>query len=158
MKHVTANFTALAAVLLLASVLAGGLSAAEAVKPHRLWLPSSQSNLRGLLEAAANRALEDPDCTEVLYGRLNEYRTENEGTAFTILCMRDPRYTFNLVFHASELEPAESEPDRASNSSDLQRLRELLGDIPASVRAGAAGNSDQQEPEEPEDTSEPVLF
>lgn len=157
MKQVT---TVIAAGLLMSSVVSGGLTAAESesVKAHRLWLPPSQENLRELLVAAAQRALDDPDCAEVLYGRLNEYRTENAETAFTILCMRDPRYTFNLVFNASDLEPADAGQERVSNTEDLQRLRELLGDIPASVRSGSGENGAQQSPEEPEDTTPPVLF
>ncbi|MEX0740882.1 MAG: hypothetical protein WD071_16230 [Pseudohongiella sp.] len=158
----------------MSSMISGGLSAAEAVaeveaetqaeiaveavKPHRLWLAPSQENLRELLVAAAERALEDPECAEVLYGRLNEYRTENEETAFTILCMRDPRYTFNVVFNASDLQPSETEETTVSNTEDLERLRQLLGDIPASVRSGISDDTAEQEPEEPEDTTPPVLF
>lgn len=164
MKHLTVY---LAAGLLLSSVLTGAAAAAEAetdtaaVPPHRLWLPSSQENLRELLVAAAHRALEDPDCAEVLYGRLNEYRSENDETAFTILCLRDPRYTFNLVFQASDLQPAEPEQEVVSNTEDLQRLRALLGDIPASVRSGSDDSDDseaQEVPEESQDTTPPVLF
>ncbi|MEX2334817.1 MAG: hypothetical protein WD600_11210, partial [Pseudohongiella sp.] len=142
----------------MSSMINGGLSAAEAVagveaetaveavKPHRLWLAPSQENLRELLVAAAERALEDPECAEVLYGRLNEYRTENEETAFTILCMRDPRYTFNVVFNASDLQPSETEETTVSNTEDLERLRQLLGDIPASVRSGISDDTAEQEP------------
>lgn len=157
MKHIT---TKLAAGLLLAAIISGGVVAAEAgaVKSHRLWLPPSQENLRDLLVAAAHQALQDPDCAEVLYGRLNEYRTENDETAFTILCMRDPRYTFNLVFNADDLKPADREQEVVSNTEDLQRLRALLGDIPASVREGSSENDAGQEAEEPEDTTPPVLF
>lgn len=159
MKHVTTHF---AAGLLLAAAMSGGLGAAEAeteaVKPHRLWLPNSQENLRELLVAAAHRALQDPDCAEVLYGRLNEYRTENDETAFTILCMRDPRYTFNLIFSAADLDPADADEEVVSNTEDLQRLRALLGDIPASVRSGNDENAAGQEPEESQDTTPPVLF
>jgi len=152
MKHLSIS---LAAGLLLSSITSGGLTAAEALKPQRLWLPSSQENLRDLLVAAAERALVNPECAEVLYGRLNEYRTENEETAFTILCMRDPRYTFNLVFNASGLEASEGGREDVSNTEDLRRLRELLGDIPASVRSGINVDDTQQEPE---DNTEPVLF
>ncbi len=161
MKNLTVY---LAAGLMLLSVMGNTSAAAEAeskagaVQPHRLWLPSSQENLRELLVAAAHQALEDPDCTEVLYGRLNEYRSENDETAFTILCMRDPRYTFNLVFNASDLEPFEQEQETVSNTEDLQRLRALLGDIPASVRSGSEDDSAQQSPEESQDTTPPVLF
>jgi len=159
MNHVT---TKIGAGLLLATVMCGGLAAAEpgagAVKPQRLWLPPSQENLRELLVAAAHQALLDPDCAEVLYGRLNEYRTENDETAFTILCMRDARYTFNLVFNASDLAPADTEQEVVSNAEDLQRLRALLGDIPASVRSGNTDGDAEQTPEEPEDTTPPVLF
>lgn len=160
MKHLSVYF---AAGLLLSSVMSGAVLAAEAqsstgtVQRHRLWLPSSQENLRDLLVAAAHKALEDPDCAEVLYGRLNEFRSENDETAFTILCMRDPRYTFNLVFAASTLQPAEAE-EPVSNAEDLQRLRALLGDIPASVRAGNEQGDAQQAPEQSQDTTPPVLF
>lgn len=155
MKHL---ITILVVGLVSLSVIGGPVSAAEAIKPHRLWLPSSQENLRDLLVAAAQQALQDPDCAEVLYGRLNEFRSENDETAFTILCMRDPRYTFNLVFNASDLEPADSEQETESNTEDLQRLRALLGDIPASVRSGNDDNAAQQAPEEQQDTTPPVLF
>tara|TARA_R100001039_G_C1849608_1_gene109692 strand:- start:1015 stop:1500 length:486 start_codon:yes stop_codon:yes gene_type:complete len=161
MNHLSVFF---AAGLLLSSMIGGPALAAEAqsstgtVQRHRLWLPSSQESMRGLLLAAAHKALEDPDCAEVLYGRLNEYRSENDETAFTILCMRDPRYTFNLVFSASMLEPAEAEEEVVSNTEDLERLRALLGDIPASVRSGADQSEAQQTPDEPQDTSPPVVF
>jgi len=152
--------------LVLSAFAGGALLAAEApesdlsaqmqtIKPSRLWLPETQEELRGLLVAAAYKALEDPDCSEVLYGRLNEYRTENGQTAFTILCMRDPRYTFNMIFPADELEPATIAEERVSNSADLLRLRQLLGDIPASVRSGEAAADAEQEPV---DTSPPVVF
>jgi hypothetical protein len=72
--------------------------------------------------------------------------------------MRDPRYTFNLVFQANELEPASPEQERVSNTADLQRLRQLLGDIPASVRSDDAESDAQQEPEQELDTSPPVVF
>lgn len=139
-------------------MIGGDLIAAEALQRHRLWLPSSQENLRPLLVAAAERALEDNECAEVLYGRVNEYRTENDETAFTILCMRDPRYTFNLVFNASDLEPSDSDTEVVSNTADLERLRSLLGEIPARVRSGDDDMESEQEAEEPEDTTPPVLF
>jgi hypothetical protein len=161
MKHLTVYF---ASGLLLFSVYAGVAVAAEnptetaaearTVLPHRLWLPARQEELRDLLVAAAYRALEDPDCEEVLYGRLNEFRSENDETAFTILCMRDPRYTFNLVFNASDLEPAGTTQETVSNTEDLQRLRALLGDIPASVRPG----SGEEAAEEPDETEPPEIF
>lgn len=164
MKHLTVY---LASGLLLFSVYAGVAVAAEnqteatanaaPVLPHRLWLPARQENLRDLLVAAAHRALQDPDCAEVLYGRLNEFRSENDETAFTILCMRDPRYTFNLVFNASDLEPAGNTQETVSNTEDLQRLRALLGDIPASVRSGSDEEAPEV-PEEPVDTTPPVIF
>jgi hypothetical protein len=122
----------------LCAVVAGPLLAD--VRPDRLWLSGSNSSLRPLLTAAAYKALENPDCSEVLYGRLNEYRTEHVGTAFTILCMKDARTTFNLVFYASDLGdvamPA-SNPDDNASRVELERLREMLGQ-PVRVQSSQA--------------------
>lgn len=101
------------------------------VRPDRLWLSGANNSLRPLLTAAAYKALEHPDCNDVLYGRLNEYRTENVATAFTILCMKDARTTFNQVFYATELDdvvvPAARPRDTETTRAELERLRQMLG-------------------------------
>lgn len=84
-----------------------------------------------MLAYAAELALSDPDCNQVLYGRLNEYRTENgEEPTMTILCQQDPRTTFNLVYQASDLEAAMPAADTEFSDEDadsnLDALRNLL--------------------------------
>ena len=71
----------------------------------RLWLPESSVHLHPFLELAVAEALRDPTCTEVLYARLNEYRTIYEEPTFTILCKKDYKSTFNKVYHITELDP-----------------------------------------------------
>lgn len=120
--------------LLLASCFASVTAAAEetpAVNPERLWLPPSSAHLMPMLEYAAELALSNPDCEQVLYGRLNEFRSgQGDEPVLTILCQQDPRTTFNVVYQASELEDALysddvefSDDDAASN---LEALRQLL--------------------------------
>lgn len=111
----------------------------------RLWLPAQHVASAGSLLAAAHRALEHPDCAEVLYGGLNEFRTEREGTSFTIMCIKDARTTFNQIFFQSDL-PSASAPfaaapvaadpfaaapvapvDESAAREELDRLRNLLG-------------------------------
>lgn len=94
----------------------------------RLWLPPQHTASAGLLLAAANRALEHPDCAEVLYGGLNEFRTEREGTSFTIMCIKDPRTTFNQIFHESDLAVAATPApvDESESQEEFDRLRNLL--------------------------------
>lgn len=94
----------------------------------RLWLPPQHAASAGLLLAAANRALEHPDCAEVLYGGLNEFRTEREGTSFTIMCIKDARTTFNQIFHESDLAAATTPApvDESGSQEEFDRLRNLL--------------------------------
>ncbi len=73
--------------------------------PSRLWLPASAQNLRPFLKLAVAEALQDATCTEVMYARLNEYRTVYEEPTFTILCKKDYKTTFNKVYHITELDP-----------------------------------------------------
>lgn len=108
--------------------------------------------------AAAQRAMEHPDCGEVLYGRLNEYRSERGENAFTILCMRDARYTFNLVFNTSDLEEVEVDPEEEDSSANLQRLRSLLGEMPASVRSSSADEAAATQETEILNTAPPEIF
>ena len=104
---------------------------ASAVNPARLWLPPSREHLMPMLAYAAELALSDPDCNQVLYGRLNEYRTENgDEPTMTILCQQDARTTFNLVYQASDLEAAmpaaNTEFSEDDADSNLDALRNLL--------------------------------
>jgi len=79
--------------------------AAATTDPTRLWLPASAAHLHPFLELAVAEALRDPSCTEVLYARLNEYRTIYEEPTFTILCKKDFKSTFNKVYQITELDP-----------------------------------------------------
>lgn len=115
----------------LASVPAAAAEDTPTVNRDRLWLPPSSAHLMPMLEYAAELALSNPDCREVLYGRLNEFRSgQGEEPALTILCQQDARTTFNIVYRASQLENALytediefSDEDAAGN---LEALRQLL--------------------------------
>jgi hypothetical protein len=115
-----------AAFLLFGLTLAGAGVRAE-VRPERLWLPPTFAQYSDALSTAAELALEHPDCKEVLYGRLNEFRSENSEISFTILCMKDARSTFNQVFALAELldNPA-ADARRAARQQELEQLRNLL--------------------------------
>jgi hypothetical protein len=98
---------------------------------NRLWLPPRHTESAGRLLTAAILALEHPDCGEVLYGGLNEYRTEREGTSFTILCIKDARTTFNQIFFASdlyetEIETPEDDAASSADSEEIERLRQFI--------------------------------
>lgn len=82
-----------------------GADAAVTTDRTRLWLPESSAHLHPFLELAVAEALRDTTCTEVLYARLNEYRTIYEEPTFTILCKKDYKSTFNKVYHITELDP-----------------------------------------------------
>jgi hypothetical protein len=137
--------------MLLFSVLVCGLyavmPASAQIREERLWLPASHSQMRPLLLEAAQRALQHPECVEVLYGRLNEFRTESGETAFTILCMKNARSTFNQVFRLSDLQaqPVRVEPREENTSrAELERLRNLLQGAPdGSVDAAPASPEEQ---------------
>ncbi len=102
--------------------------------------------------------LEDPTCVEVLYARLNEYRTIYEEPTFTILCQKDPKTTFNRVVKITEVDPEYYDKLRASAeaSSQAQTLnpeiealrRQLLGggDAPAETPAAEPANPASQAP------------
>lgn len=96
---------------------------------QRLWLPPSHAHLRPMLEYAVRLALGNPDCMDVLYGRLNEFRSEREEPTLTILCQKDARSTFNLIYRASDLQAALdsqgvefSDDDAAANLEALRRM------------------------------------
>ena len=109
-------------IALTATVLAltglSGTVAAQDVTSERLWLPASASNLRPFLVMAVNKVKEDPACAEVLYARLNEYRTIYEEPTFTILCQKDPKTTFNRVVKITEVDPEYFEPGAGPEPGD----------------------------------------
>lgn len=128
----------------------GSLHADEALpfNPERLWLPPSAANLRPALEEAARRASRDPECEEVLYGRLNNWRTEQGDPSMTILCQRDARSTFDLVYRVAELSLHDEEqiPDFSTRDaeSNLETLRRLLM---SESDSGSAAESEAEEAE-----------
>lgn len=131
------------------------------LRSERLWLLPRNANLADLLERAARQALEHPDCQDVLYGSLNEFRSERGGTSFTILCMRDARSTFNLVFEADDLKSSEelNNPADLRPREELERLRQMMQPVqPASdtTLPPASENSTSDPSLTPADA--PVLF
>jgi hypothetical protein len=129
------------------------------LRTERLWLLPRQSAFTELIRRAGRQALQHPDCNEVLYGSLNEFRTERTGTSFTILCMKDARTTFNQVFFADDLMTEEDlnvaeQPSLATE--ELERLRQMMQ--PQSV----PGSTQQAEPVQPavapENQAVPVVF
>lgn len=153
----TAMNRSLAAILLMGLTLTSIDVGAE-VRPDRLWLPPAFAQYSDALTTAAELALEHPDCKDVLYGRLNEFRSENSGISFTILCMKDARSTFNQVFALSELlDNPEADARRAARQRELEQLRGLLQ---PSSRPDISSEADAEE-EEAEDQageSAPEIF
>jgi hypothetical protein len=101
----------------------------QPLQQSRLWLPASMDNLMPFLLTAALRAMDNPDCRDVLYGSVNEFRTERDEPTFTILCMQNPRHTFNLIFPQHVLMPSVPEEVLAETreaEAELDRLRNLL--------------------------------
>lgn len=96
------------------------------INPERLWLPPSSSDLRPALEQAAAQALNNPRCEEVLYGRLNQYRSEREEPTLTILCQEDYRTTFNLIYPISELDGEAVAAEENAPDPELEELRDRL--------------------------------
>lgn len=105
------------------------------VPPERMWLAPSREYLRQHLEMAVLQALADSNCVEVMYARLNEYRTRESEPTFTVLCRKDHRSTFNLIYQISSLDPEFRAPDRSYQGDEpgdikaaepeLQNLAEL---------------------------------
>lgn len=109
----------------------------QPLREDRLWLSPAHASHREALVRAARQALLHAECNEVLYGGLNEFRTEHEGTSFTILCMRDGRTTFNQVFFQADLMTDEDIRARSpGGAAELERLR-LLMQQPAGVSSGS---------------------
>jgi len=149
---------------LTATVLAlTGLSAsvaAQDVQSERLWLPASATNLRPFLVMAVNKVKEDPACVEVLYARLNEYRTIYEEPTFTILCQKDPKTTFNRVVKITEVDPEyfaklQAGADAASQAQglnpEIEALRRAL-----LAPSGAQGSAPSDVPPAAADATTPV--
>lgn len=137
---------ALAALSLLLGVPA--MAAENSVQSQRLWLPAGASDLRPFLQMAVDMALQDENCKEILYARLNEYRTIYEEPTFTILCQKDPKTTFNRVIKITEVDPEYFDKIRASEnaldtnrtlSPEIEALRQQLG-APAVPSQPAAGS------------------
>ena len=125
----------------------------QPLRESRLWLPPSLDSLQPFLITAALRAMENPDCRDVLYGSVNEFRTENDEPTFTILCMQNPRHTFNLIFPQSILMPSvpkEVQAETREAEAQLDRLRNLL-----QSEATTPDNSAQPAVPEPVDTHQP---
>ncbi|MGM0633745.1 MAG: hypothetical protein ACQETO_11325 [Pseudomonadota bacterium] len=134
MKPILSCFRSLSPWLLATTVLLTDARAAESSSPilsaERLWLPPSQEHLLPVLQRAVEMALSDPDCGQVLYGSLNEFRTGRGEPALTILCQQDARTTFNLVYRVSEVRATMAESTTTTASGDgednLDALRRLL--------------------------------
>ncbi len=112
-----------------------GLAHGASTRSERLWLPASAAHLRPFLQMAVDLALSDEECTDVLYARLNEYRTIYEEPTFTILCKRDAKSTFNRVVAITEVDPDYFAKIQASEealdtsrtlSSEIEALRQQL--------------------------------
>lgn len=130
-------------------------SSKEPLREDRLWLSPSHASHREALVRAARQALLHAECNEVLYGGLNEFRTERVGTSFTILCMRDGRTTFNQVFFEADLMTNEDIQARTpGGGAELERLRSLMqqpGVQPVQPPAS-------QPPAQPDTGPPPVVF
>lgn len=141
----------LSVCLLCVAPFLGLVRAAESPSPilsaERLWLPPSQEHLLPVLQRAVEMALSDPDCGQVLYGSLNEFRTERGEPALTILCQQDARTTFNLIYRVSEVRATMTESAATASSDDgednLDALRRLLMSDEELRRQPASGATGQ---------------
>ena len=137
-------------------LLASSAQAAEiSTRSERLWLPASASHLRPFLQMAADMALQDENCKEILYARLNEYRTIYEEPTFTILCQKDPKSTFNRVIKITEVDPEYFDKIRASEdalntnstlSPEIEALRQQLA-APQNSAPASPANPVQEAPQ-----------
>lgn len=159
LRRLLVGLCLLSAPCLSAQEPGAGVNSKKPVKESRLWLPQSQAALHDSLVRAARQALLHPECNEVLYGSINEFRTQREGVSFTILCMRDSRSTFNQVFSEAELLSDVEIQSRATanTAAELERLRSLIP-LP-SVQPPAQPSTSQPEPEIKMDAGPaPVVF
>ncbi len=150
------------AVLLITAGMAVIVQAAENTRSERLWLPASAANLRPFLQMAVDMALQDENCKDVLYARLNEYRTIYEEPTFTILCQKDPKSTFNRVIKITEVDPQYFEKIRNSEqaldtnrtlSPEIEALRRALGPTPAPTTVAPPASPAAPVEEDPNDLS-----
>tara|TARA_R100001377_G_scaffold47417_1_gene27346 strand:- start:471 stop:1013 length:543 start_codon:yes stop_codon:yes gene_type:complete len=135
-------------LLLAAALLFVAPSYGADTRSERLWLPANASHLRPFLQMAVNLALEEEDCNDVLYARLNEYRTIYEEPTFTILCKKDAKTTYNRVVPITEVDPEyfakiQQSEDAANTAStltpEIEALRrQLLSPSSAASSAGTA--------------------
>lgn len=147
--------TRLLSLATLGLLLANATQAAEvATRSERLWLPASASHLRPFLQMAADMALQDENCKEILYARLNEYRTIYEEPTFTILCQKDPKSTFNRVIKITEVDPEYFDKIRASEDA-LNTNTTLSPEIEALRQQLAAPQSANPQQTAPQDTNTP---
>ena len=134
----------LATTLLFASSSYGSESRSE-----RLWLPASASHLRPFLQMAVNLAMEEEGCNDVLYARLNEYRTIYEEPTFTILCKTDAKTTYNRVVPITEVDPEyfakiQRSEDAADTARTLTPEIEALRNQLLSPSSAASGSGTTQ--------------
>ncbi len=131
--------------VLLTALLSSASSHGADTRSERLWLPASAAHLRPFLQMAVDLALEDENCTDVLYARMNEYRTIYDEPTFTILCKKDAKSTFNRVIPITEVDPdyfakiqqSEDALDTARTlSPEIEALRNQL--LTPSSAAGAS--------------------
>lgn len=132
--------------LLAITVLFAVSSHASESRSERLWLPANSAHLRPFLQMAVDLAMENEDCVDVLYARLNEYRTIYEEPTFTILCKKDVKTTFNRVIPITEVDPdyfakiqrSEDAADTARTlSPEIEALRNQLLSPSAANNSGA---------------------
>lgn len=130
--------------LVMAAMLFAASSFGADTRSERLWLPASAAHLRPFLQMAVDLAMENPDCTDVLYARLNEYRTTYEEPTFTILCKKDARTTYNRVVPISEVDPDYfAKIQRSEDASDAARalspeIEALRNQLLSPAAAGAS--------------------
>jgi len=133
-------------------------------KPERMWLPVAAQHLRPYLSIAVAQALKDEECAEILYARLNDYRTAYEEPTFTVLCKKDYKTTFNLVYKASDLDEfydvkaAESEAVAQSApalGADIEALRQSLIAPTAAIISSAAPAAEAAPIPEPQQQDAP---
>lgn len=128
------------------------------LRADRLWLLPRHAEFADLLNRAGRQALQHADCNEVLYGSLNEFKTERIGTSFTILCMKDARTTFNQVFFANDLMSEEelTAVEAPVASEDLERLRQMM--VPTGQPDDASVPQQNEPIVVPDDLPAPIVF
>lgn len=128
------------------AVLCAASSYGADTRSERLWLPASAAHFRPFLQMAVDLAMENEDCVDVLYARLNEYRTIYEEPTFTILCKKDAKTTFNRVVAITEVDPEyynkiQRSEDAANTARALTPEIEALRNQLLSPSAASATNT-----------------